>query len=407
MPPKKKTQENNKQQVRSTNEHDTFLTMMEDGSALSLSPGKSPKRQPTTSRKGPFDDGHDDEEENTSQDISYHLISQAPFMLTQNDFESYGQLHGSTAPHQIAQFNDSSLRTNTAAATARKRGRPNKNTPEHQDILKENHILTSNSNTVGDFNFDPNILSAFQLEKDPDLDLKTSKKSKRGVIQVAPSSNPLAVEKPRRAKRIWTAEEEQNLNLGVEKYGLGNWAKIRDDPDFSFQEGRSSVDLKDKWRNLTSFKSYKEHDVRKYVLLNERHEFLLTTAKTGKQSGCHYFQNRWPREAALKVAARDEFYASSEDSGPIMIYLRETKPPQPAEDKEEVIVHVYKGRRERRIAVDIPKFKNKEFMWEPYVIKVREERLSSGHYAVVPAHELPEDLQTQAADFSVQFDGLF
>jgi hypothetical protein len=330
-------------------------------------------------------------------DAAYHLISQAPFMLTQEDFESYGHKH--TQEEALSHFDEASQ---TNEKPSRKRGRLARQTKRAHAPM--NQLEPEN---VPNFNFDPDLISSFQLEEPNQRHLVPSprKKTTKRVIHVATSSNPLAEEKPRRMKRLWTPEEEESLKRGVSSYGLGNWAKIRDDPVFVFQDGRTSVDLKDKWRNMTDLKSYKDHDLRKYVLLNEKHEFLLTTTKTGKVSGCHYFQNRWPREAALKVAARDEFYTSPEDSGPIMIYLRETKPHQPSDDKEECVVHVYKGRRERRIAVDIPKFKNKQFMWEPFVIKVRGERLSSGHYAVVPAHELPEELQPQT-DFNVQFDGL-
>lgn len=35
----------------------------------------------------------------------------------------------------------------------------------------------------------------------------------------------------------------------MKKHGVGNWAHIRDDPELKFP-GRSSVDLKDKWRNI-------------------------------------------------------------------------------------------------------------------------------------------------------------
>lgn len=195
----------------------------------------------------------------------------------------------------------------------------------------------------------------------------------------------------------------------MQKYGLGQWAKIRDDSTYAFLEGRTSVDLKDKWRNMVNFKRYRDHEIRKYVLLDERHEFLVTSNKQGKTSGYHYFHNRWPREAAMKVATRDEFYSGPEDGGPIMIYLREIVPmAAPGEEKEETIVHVYRGTRVKRVAVDIPKFKNKKFMWEPAVTKVREERLSAGNYAVVPCHvDLPEDMHAVGNHFEdFQLQGL-
>jgi len=50
-------------------------------------------------------------------------------------------------------------------------------------------------------------------------------------------------------KRVkWTAEETQNLIDGVERFGIGNWKKILECEDYNFQEGRNSIDLKDRFR---------------------------------------------------------------------------------------------------------------------------------------------------------------
>lgn len=49
------------------------------------------------------------------------------------------------------------------------------------------------------------------------------------------------------AKKFWSAEETRWLEEGVELYGMGNWAKILRKYNFA---GRTSVNLKDKWRNL-------------------------------------------------------------------------------------------------------------------------------------------------------------
>ncbi|KAL9239472.1 hypothetical protein vseg_013790 [Gypsophila vaccaria] len=54
-------------------------------------------------------------------------------------------------------------------------------------------------------------------------------------------------------KQKWTAEEEQALREGVEKYGAGKWKCIHSDPAFSsVLHSRSNIDLKDKWRNLSA-----------------------------------------------------------------------------------------------------------------------------------------------------------
>mmetsp|Transcript_8092 Transcript_8092/g.23210 ORF Transcript_8092/g.23210 Transcript_8092/m.23210 type:complete len:423 (+) Transcript_8092:153-1421(+) len=53
-----------------------------------------------------------------------------------------------------------------------------------------------------------------------------------------------------RSYRAWAPEEEQALRTGVEVHGVGAWQAIRSDPRFSVLEGRRSIQLKDKWRNL-------------------------------------------------------------------------------------------------------------------------------------------------------------
>jgi hypothetical protein len=54
-------------------------------------------------------------------------------------------------------------------------------------------------------------------------------------------------EKQPRKRRPWGAEEVANLRRGVERHGEGRWETIR--LAFPF-DGRTNVDLKDKWRNL-------------------------------------------------------------------------------------------------------------------------------------------------------------
>lgn len=48
----------------------------------------------------------------------------------------------------------------------------------------------------------------------------------------------------------WTEEETESLRKGVSWLGVGNWAAIRWDPRFSFNECRSADSLRDKWRRL-------------------------------------------------------------------------------------------------------------------------------------------------------------
>ncbi len=53
--------------------------------------------------------------------------------------------------------------------------------------------------------------------------------------------------KSRRTPRRWTEQEVENLKKGHARFGHGSWAKIR--ANYKFND-RTSVDLKDKWRNL-------------------------------------------------------------------------------------------------------------------------------------------------------------
>ncbi|KIX95768.1 uncharacterized protein Z520_08476 [Fonsecaea multimorphosa CBS 102226] len=51
----------------------------------------------------------------------------------------------------------------------------------------------------------------------------------------------------RRVRRRWTDAETADLMAGVNKYGIGRWKQILDDPSFNFRD-RNSVDLKDRYR---------------------------------------------------------------------------------------------------------------------------------------------------------------
>lgn len=55
---------------------------------------------------------------------------------------------------------------------------------------------------------------------------------------------------PRQARgRVpWTDDEEANLRAAIEEFGKGQWALAL--KHYAFNECRSSVDLKDKWRNI-------------------------------------------------------------------------------------------------------------------------------------------------------------
>ena len=58
-----------------------------------------------------------------------------------------------------------------------------------------------------------------------------------------------ALRKKKKPKKTpWLQHEEDNLRLGVRTFGVGNWAQIL--KQYKFLSCRTSVSLKDKWRNL-------------------------------------------------------------------------------------------------------------------------------------------------------------
>ncbi|PKA49583.1 Telomere repeat-binding protein 6 [Apostasia shenzhenica] len=61
--------------------------------------------------------------------------------------------------------------------------------------------------------------------------------------------------------RTWTVDEVSNLVEGVATYGVGRWSQIRQ-VTFAAYSHRSSVDLKDKWRNLVRASFAYERDGR-------------------------------------------------------------------------------------------------------------------------------------------------
>lgn len=61
--------------------------------------------------------------------------------------------------------------------------------------------------------------------------------------------------KERRKTVRWTPEEVEELKKGVRDHGAGKWATILRYGQFN--EVRTSVDLKDKWRNLTAVRGLK------------------------------------------------------------------------------------------------------------------------------------------------------
>lgn len=75
-----------------------------------------------------------------------------------------------------------------------------------------------------------------------------SSPKKRLVTPLKKHENPKPL---RRKRRFWSNLEEDTLRAGVQKYGIGNWKLILNMYRDIFDE-RTEVDLKDKWRNMTT-----------------------------------------------------------------------------------------------------------------------------------------------------------
>lgn len=144
---------------------------------------------------------------------------------------------------------------------------------------------------------------------------------------------------------------------------------ILDDPDLNFSN-RTQIDLKDKWRNMQKYVTYAQRPLRHYKLLDQYHNPILTSS-----GNPHIYINRWPRDAASKVATKSKFY--SENFKSILIFLKETfsTGSNPMDENEgDSIVHVYKGTRVMQSAASIEKFRGAKTMWVARVSKIREER---------------------------------
>ncbi|KAL8660844.1 MAG: hypothetical protein Q9202_006171 [Teloschistes flavicans] len=85
----------------------------------------------------------------------------------------------------------------------------------------------------------------------------------------APSKeNGAALKRMYVRKRIkWSEEETRNLVRGVDRYGVGKWTKILKCSDWTFSEGRTPIDLKDRFRTITGNSSAQPPDGGSYVEL--------------------------------------------------------------------------------------------------------------------------------------------
>ncbi|ELP85020.1 hypothetical protein EIN_079420 [Entamoeba invadens IP1] len=81
---------------------------------------------------------------------------------------------------------------------------------------------------------------------------KKAKTTSKAVETSKPKVGDEDEHKQKKKKRRFSEEETQNLIDGVKQYGIGHWKNILGSYKF---DGRSCVDLKDKWRNIENSKN--------------------------------------------------------------------------------------------------------------------------------------------------------
>ncbi len=149
----------------------------------------------------------------------------------------------------------------------------------------------------------------------------------------------------RRKPVAWNEAETETLKELVQEYGEGHWKKILAAGKGQFDKNRQPSDLKDKWRSMNGRNKAAQRPKRMYKLLHSKGVI---------------FNNRFPRDAALKAASR---------GWPRIALLDLTAANQ--------TVHLYQGQRVEKDVKQIKnrsvrnsRFKNVDTFWVPHVSKV-------------------------------------
>ncbi|CAN6461520.1 unnamed protein product [Victoria cruziana] len=138
-----------------------------------------------------------------------------------------------------------------------RRGRPRKNcTSLFADNSKENkeHVLVVPKRTCG---------SSYCGMEGDSVNCDGRVRTAKGSIR-------------RKHHRSWTLQEVMKLVEGVSRHGVGRWSDIKR-LEFSASAYRTSVDLKDKWRNLLKA-SYAQLQTKKAVEQRRRHASISIPA---------------------------------------------------------------------------------------------------------------------------------
>ncbi|OCH87178.1 hypothetical protein OBBRIDRAFT_736609 [Obba rivulosa] len=138
---------------------------------------------------------------------------------------------------------------------------PTTSTPPSSSSLKQRRVSLALPSS-------PRLFPAWSFRDDTGVgvhsaDSPGSVPEKKGKMRkIAASSDksedePTPAQPEKKQRKKWTAEETQMLVAGCNKWGVGNWKSILNDPEFKF-DNRSPVDLKDRFRTYwpDAYKQY-------------------------------------------------------------------------------------------------------------------------------------------------------
>lgn len=111
-------------------------------------------------------------------------------------------------------------------------------------IALEDNDPATNINTFREFN---NALMNNTEPETGDKAVPPPPPQEQTTVPEPDRSVPKVKRKAAKPRRKWSEEETKDLLLGVDKYGVGKWTNILEDPAYNFN-GRTAGDLKDRFR---------------------------------------------------------------------------------------------------------------------------------------------------------------
>ncbi|ROV96747.1 hypothetical protein VSDG_05566 [Cytospora chrysosperma] len=132
-------------------------------------------------------------------------------------------------------------------------------------IALEDNDPATNINTFREFN------NALMNNPEPEACEKVAVPTplqEQTTVPEADKALPKVKRKAAKPRRKWSEEETRDLLLGVDKYGVGKWTSILEDPAYNFN-GRTAGDLKDRFRTCCPDELRVSHSKSKESLYQE------------------------------------------------------------------------------------------------------------------------------------------